>query len=136
MSMSNSFKDFKERVKHRRALYRSLAQRGIIQGDPSLRSLDGSVYDTLLKLYQGGRDGVSPIALADICERCYQACKPIYEDETLTDRIPAGWNTFLDALNQTAQDPEQFGFYALEQSLEDGLERFSMELMAIEYPQS
>jgi hypothetical protein len=136
--MTEPLKDFRERIKHRRVLYRSLARRGIIKGDPSLNSLDGSVYDVLGQILRSGGDAMSPVELAERCENCYNLCKNIYttEDEQLLDYEPLQWHDFLMALKSTAENPDQFDYYHLEQILQTALSEFMTELMALDYPQA
>lgn len=129
--MNDTLKNVRDSIKHRRALYRSLQRRDLIQGDPSLRSLDGSVYAQLGEVYQSGLDTMSPVELAHICERCYAICNEVYNEESgLT--APESWPGFLEMLKQVADDPDQYG-HRLQQVLETALADFATELMALEY---
>ena len=118
----------KKKIMARRALIRSLRKRKMITGDPSLRSISGSLYDRMTSAL---RDGFySPGTMLRDFITWYRLAAPIYKDSALDPYRPDGWNDFLKGLLDIAQYPmENEGLW--QPFIEKALENFKQELMLI-----
>lgn len=119
----------KDRIKRRRALYRSLEARGYIKGDPSLKPVNGSVFDSMLS-YIRETPIFTPERFEGEAENWYNCCSIIYDDPQLTP--PDGWNEFIETLVDFVEVPEDYYSGNATPLLMEALEAFPAELMAIE----
>jgi hypothetical protein len=119
-----------ERIKRRRTLYRSLARRGVIREDPSLKQVGGSLYDGMRRFVADPNEQTDE-AMREILERWYAQCSEIYDDPQLEQ--PQEWMEFLDGLERVMKLSGNASIANnLTSLISDALMMFPMELMAVD----
>lgn len=129
------FQKFKDAIKKRRALYRSLASRGLTNGDSSLNDLSHSIYYDMIEFLEVVSQGVDYTAywLSHKALMWYENLSPVYADPSLEE--PEGWDVFLEKINDISEDPEKYLYTnEVESVVKDALENYKEELMAVNAP--
>lgn len=127
-----SFESMKTRIMRRRSLYRSLARRGIVHSDPSLKNIEGSVYASIRRFLE--ESGVGDPAAPESMNNWYEICVNIYDDPELQE--PPTWGKFLSSykrnLDKVNDSGDNGAVYQIVDLLTDALIEFPMELMAVD----
>lgn len=118
-----------QRIKHRRQVYRSLIQRGVVKTDPSLMPIGGSVYDSMAK-YLKEEYSSKALNISGLLEAWYDALLPVYDDPTLDK--PEGWDGFMIYLDTACRNPQSGVNGNLRNVIDDAVGKYSIELMAVE----
>lgn len=126
---------FKNAIKRRRALYRSLASRGLTNGDSSLDDLAHSIYYDMFEFLQITSQGLDYTSywLEHKALMWYANLSPIYRDSSLEK--PFGWDEFLYCIKDISDNPEKYLYTNDVQDLiEKALNDYKEELMAVNTP--
>lgn len=132
MTSKKAFESTKSRIMRRRSLYRSLARRGLVHSDPSLKNIEGSVYASIRRFLE--ESGASDPSAQEAMNNWYEICINIYEDPGLEQ--PPTWGKFLSSykrnLDRVNESGDNSAVYQIVDLLQDALIEFPMELMAVD----
>ena len=129
-----AFEGTKARIMRRRSLYRSLARRGLVRSDPSLKQIDGSLYASIRRFLEDHEQS-DPAAQENV-NNWYDICVEIYADPELQE--PPAWGKFLSTYKRHLGEVDDEGevngnaLMNIADLLMDALGNFPMELMAVD----
>lgn len=120
-----------ERISRRRQLNNQRIKAGLspVDSQSLLKSIDGTLYDSLLQFIRKSESGYyfTPVEIRNYSESWYQAAASLY-----TTDAPEGWSDFLDFLLKVQENPENYTDTSLASSLLPYLENFIMETVMVE----